>query len=165
MYSSIRSLTSALDGSEWSVSRLGRFTPRERAPATHWIGNAAQTVSSPYRIHISVAFWPQWAPVALEFCHIPSYDFICWSFFFWHRVTGNILSQIFLHLAYTSRIVLRAFWPVPSTAPLFLSQILPANSYFYTRQIVADLASAFCLLNFLRNCLCNLHKRWFAEMF
>jgi hypothetical protein len=32
------SLTSALDGDEWSVSRPGRFTPRERAPSTHWIG-------------------------------------------------------------------------------------------------------------------------------
>jgi len=30
-------LTSALDGGEWSVSRSGRFTPRERAPGTHWI--------------------------------------------------------------------------------------------------------------------------------
>jgi hypothetical protein len=27
-------LTSALDGGEWSASRLGRFTPRERAPVT-----------------------------------------------------------------------------------------------------------------------------------
>jgi len=26
-------LTSALDGGEWSASRLSRFTPRERAPA------------------------------------------------------------------------------------------------------------------------------------
>jgi hypothetical protein len=31
-YSSIHSLTSALDGGQWSVSRCGRFTPRERAP-------------------------------------------------------------------------------------------------------------------------------------
>jgi hypothetical protein len=31
-------LTSALDGGEWSASRTGRFTPRERAPGTHWIG-------------------------------------------------------------------------------------------------------------------------------
>jgi hypothetical protein len=23
---------------EWSASRPGRFTPRERAPGTHWIG-------------------------------------------------------------------------------------------------------------------------------
>jgi hypothetical protein len=29
-------LTSALNGSEWSASRPGRFTSRERAPATHW---------------------------------------------------------------------------------------------------------------------------------
>jgi hypothetical protein len=37
-YSSTHSLTSALDGGEWSDSRTGRFTPRERAPCTHWIG-------------------------------------------------------------------------------------------------------------------------------
>jgi hypothetical protein len=39
MYSSTHSLTSALDAGEWSASRLGRFTPRERAPGTHWIGD------------------------------------------------------------------------------------------------------------------------------
>jgi hypothetical protein len=31
-------LTSALVGGEWSDSRPGRFTPRERTPGTHWIG-------------------------------------------------------------------------------------------------------------------------------
>jgi hypothetical protein len=30
-------LTSALVGGELSASRLGRFTPRKRASATHWI--------------------------------------------------------------------------------------------------------------------------------
>jgi hypothetical protein len=30
-------LTSVLDGGEWSASRPGRFTLRERAPASHWI--------------------------------------------------------------------------------------------------------------------------------
>jgi hypothetical protein len=34
----MHSLTSALDGSEWSASRPGLFTPRERAPGAHWIG-------------------------------------------------------------------------------------------------------------------------------
>jgi hypothetical protein len=38
MYSSTHSLTSALHGGEWSASRTGCFTPRERAPGTHWIG-------------------------------------------------------------------------------------------------------------------------------
>jgi hypothetical protein len=38
-YSSTPSLTSALDESEWSASRPGRFTPRERAPGSHWIGS------------------------------------------------------------------------------------------------------------------------------
>jgi hypothetical protein len=31
-------LTSVLVGGEWSASRPGRFTPRERAPGAHWIG-------------------------------------------------------------------------------------------------------------------------------
>jgi hypothetical protein len=30
--------TSALDGGEWSASSPGRFSPRERATGTHWIG-------------------------------------------------------------------------------------------------------------------------------
>jgi hypothetical protein len=37
-YSCTHSLTSALDGGEWSVSRPSCFTSRERAPGTHWIG-------------------------------------------------------------------------------------------------------------------------------
>jgi hypothetical protein len=39
MYSSTHSLISVLDGGEWSASRPGRFTPRERAPGTHCIGD------------------------------------------------------------------------------------------------------------------------------
>jgi hypothetical protein len=38
-YNYTHSLTSALDGGEWSASRSGRLTPRERAPGTHWIGS------------------------------------------------------------------------------------------------------------------------------
>jgi hypothetical protein len=34
----MHSLNSALDGSEWLASRPRRFTPRERAAGTHWIG-------------------------------------------------------------------------------------------------------------------------------
>jgi hypothetical protein len=37
-YSSTHSMTSALDGEECSASRPGRFTQRERAPGTHWVG-------------------------------------------------------------------------------------------------------------------------------
>jgi hypothetical protein len=33
-----RSFTSALDEGEWSASRPDRFTPRETALGTHWIG-------------------------------------------------------------------------------------------------------------------------------
>jgi hypothetical protein len=31
-------LTSALDGSEWSASSPGSFTPGEKGPVTNWIG-------------------------------------------------------------------------------------------------------------------------------
>jgi hypothetical protein len=34
----MHSLTSALDGGEWSASRPGHFTLRESASCTHWIG-------------------------------------------------------------------------------------------------------------------------------
>jgi hypothetical protein len=37
-YSSTHSLTSALDGGEWSAPRPGHFTPREISPGSHWIG-------------------------------------------------------------------------------------------------------------------------------
>jgi hypothetical protein len=38
MYRSMRSLTSTLDGCEWSASHPDHFISRERAPGTHWIG-------------------------------------------------------------------------------------------------------------------------------
>jgi len=37
-YSSTHSLTSALDGNEWSASWSGHSTSREGAPVTYWIG-------------------------------------------------------------------------------------------------------------------------------
>jgi hypothetical protein len=44
-YSSTHSLTSALDGGEWSPSSPGRFNPKERALGTHciegWVGSRA----------------------------------------------------------------------------------------------------------------------------
>jgi hypothetical protein len=33
-------LASALDGGEWSASRLGRLTSGEIYPGTHWIGGS-----------------------------------------------------------------------------------------------------------------------------
>jgi hypothetical protein len=38
-YSSTHSLALALDGGYWSASRPGRFTSREKVPATQWIGD------------------------------------------------------------------------------------------------------------------------------
>jgi hypothetical protein len=37
-YSSMHSLTLALDGGEWSASHPGRFNPRKNVLGTHWIG-------------------------------------------------------------------------------------------------------------------------------
>jgi hypothetical protein len=34
----MHSLILALDGGEWSASCPGCFTPKERAPRTHWVG-------------------------------------------------------------------------------------------------------------------------------
>jgi hypothetical protein len=36
-YWGVHSLTSALEGGEWSASRPSRFTPSERVPGIHWI--------------------------------------------------------------------------------------------------------------------------------
>jgi hypothetical protein len=36
----MHSLTSALDGGEWSASRPGRFTLKERVPGKRWIGGS-----------------------------------------------------------------------------------------------------------------------------
>jgi hypothetical protein len=41
MYSSTHSLTSALEGGEWSALRPDPFIPRGRAPGAHWIGGWA----------------------------------------------------------------------------------------------------------------------------
>jgi hypothetical protein len=49
-YRSTHSLTSALDGGEWSASRPGRFTPGERAPGTHWIGGWVGPRAVPYAV-------------------------------------------------------------------------------------------------------------------
>jgi hypothetical protein len=51
--------TLALDGGEWSALRPGRFTPRERAPGTHWtegwvgpkVGLKAVTVHILHKVH------------------------------------------------------------------------------------------------------------------
>jgi hypothetical protein len=37
----MHSFSSALDAGEWSASCPGCFTPRERAPGTHWTGGWA----------------------------------------------------------------------------------------------------------------------------
>jgi hypothetical protein len=45
MYRFIFLLTSALVGGEWSVSRIGRFTPEERASSIHWIEDLVDPIA------------------------------------------------------------------------------------------------------------------------
>jgi hypothetical protein len=86
-YGSTHSLTSALDGSEWSASRPGRFTPKGRIPGTHWIGGwvgpravldavvkkkitCLRRESNPRTpiFQPAVQRYTDWAITALEFC-------------------------------------------------------------------------------------------------
>jgi hypothetical protein len=55
-YSSTYSLTSAPSGGEWSASRPGRFTTRERAPGTHWIGGPRASLDTVVKIKIPGPF-------------------------------------------------------------------------------------------------------------
>jgi hypothetical protein len=43
------SLTTALDGDDWSASHSGRFPPGEISPSTHWIGVRAGLVWTVWR--------------------------------------------------------------------------------------------------------------------
>jgi len=65
-HSSTHSLISALYGGEWSASRPGSFTPRERAPGTHWIGgwvasrvvlDARHIKKWSFTMRLSVSIW------------------------------------------------------------------------------------------------------------
>jgi hypothetical protein len=63
-YSSTHSLTSALDGGEWSVSRPGRFTLRDRAPGirpvwTRWYLTTAVSLT-----RVCIQKFPDWPPGA-----------------------------------------------------------------------------------------------------
>jgi hypothetical protein len=49
-YSCTHSLTSALDGGEWSASHPDRFTPRERASGIHWIGGWVSPRAGPHGV-------------------------------------------------------------------------------------------------------------------
>jgi hypothetical protein len=59
-YSSTHSLTSALGGGEWSASRPGQSTPRERAPGVHWIGGWVGPRVGLGAVELSLCF--NWAP-------------------------------------------------------------------------------------------------------
>jgi hypothetical protein len=48
-------LTSALDGGEWSAPYPGCFTPKERAPGTHWIGGWVDPRAGPDTVEKNLA--------------------------------------------------------------------------------------------------------------
>jgi hypothetical protein len=53
-------VTSALVGGEWFASRPGRFTPRERAPGTHWIGGWVDPRTSLDKVEKRKKYCPYW---------------------------------------------------------------------------------------------------------
>jgi hypothetical protein len=89
-YNSTHSLTTALVGGEWSASRPGRFTPRERTPGNHWIGGwvgpragldaVVNRIPSPRRqsnpripiVQPVAQRYTDWAITALSFFHYPN---------------------------------------------------------------------------------------------
>jgi len=76
-------------------------------------------------------------------------------------MTGNIMSRFFsdskaalhTHTQHCPACMLT----FPTTSFLLL-QTLPVNSNFCTTQVIADLAGASHVLNFLWNCLCTVTK-------
>jgi hypothetical protein len=71
----MHSLTSVLDGGEQSASCPSHFTPRERAPVTHWIGGWVgpraildAVVKRKIKIYITVIL-----PVILYVCNLVSH--------------------------------------------------------------------------------------------
>jgi hypothetical protein len=71
-YSSMHSLTSTLDGGEWSASRPGRFTPRETASGTHWIAGwvgPRAVLDAVVKRKIPI---PEWLGFALKLATEPS---------------------------------------------------------------------------------------------
>jgi hypothetical protein len=76
--------TSVIVGGEWSASRLGRATPEERAPGTHWIGGwvgpidgleDVEKILDPNgtRTPIPRSFTPQPVAIPTELPRLPSW--------------------------------------------------------------------------------------------
>jgi hypothetical protein len=75
-------LTSAPGGGEWSVSRPGRFAPRERAPGTHWIGGWVGLRASLDAVAKEKFSCPPWEskPVAQLLCWLSYPGSLCAGF-------------------------------------------------------------------------------------
>jgi hypothetical protein len=81
-YSSMHSLISALDVGEWSASRTSRFTPRERAPSTHWIGGWVV----PFALYKG---WLVWKKSYFGMYHLC----LCHSQCFWHVHVEQVMFE------------------------------------------------------------------------
>jgi hypothetical protein len=58
----MHSLTSALDGGEWSASIRSQFTPRKRAAGTHWIGGWVVVFKMYLPINLVTHVFLNWIP-------------------------------------------------------------------------------------------------------
>jgi hypothetical protein len=119
MYSYTHSLTLTLDEGQWSASRSARFTPRERAPGTHWIGIwvgpravldvvVKRKIPSPRResnprtpiVQPLPQRYTNWAITALGYF---TYRIRFWSLLYNHHVIGCHCTDIFMTTETTSK--------------------------------------------------------------
>jgi hypothetical protein len=70
-----------IDGGEWSTSRPGRLTPRERAPDTHWIGGWVDQKGW-------ICGIVPWLRMLGAISPLPQYVFMAW-----HLSTGTTLTS------------------------------------------------------------------------
>jgi hypothetical protein len=101
---STHSLTSSLDGGEWSASRPSRFTRKERARGTHWIGGWVgpravldAVVKRKIPSAHSYALLQVWIPEEIP-------PFLCYAHFHLHlAILYRIIELTLSQLAYISR--------------------------------------------------------------
>jgi hypothetical protein len=167
-YSSTHSSTSALDWGEWSASRPGRFTPRERAPVTHWIGGwmgpravldavMKRKIPSPRResnprtpiVQPVAQRYTDWATTALTFkkkfeiTAVELYEYlfsaIVWYYFFLY---GGIFWEkpikIPIWASYKIAIMLRRSELKFNSLQSFQYR-LPVQNIMYSRLVVSDI--------------------------
>jgi hypothetical protein len=127
-HSSTHSLTSALDGGEWSASCHGCFTPNERDHCTHWIGGSVGPTKKCIRGYIQK--FPDWTPGATTENGRPITRYSCiailWvSLASFAAITLCVASQrVFVVVVYFVSDSVRKFFDIPSYSVLKWGSLL-----------------------------------------